>query len=1073
MAKTTSLAKITRPRLPETLPRTRLFRLLDRERKEGSVVWVSGPAGSGKTTLVANYLNARNLSCLWYQADAGDKDIATFFYYMSLAAQKAAPRTRKPLPLLTLEYLQDVPTFSKRYFENICSRLQLPFIMVVDNYQEIPSESLFHKIFQVGVSSMPEGVSVVIISRAEPPPGYATAFATNRMRMLGWEDLRLSSDEAKQIIRIKARRRLPDGTVRSIIEKTQGWAAGIVLMAEQSHAAGGHEEVAGSFTPERIFHYFTSELFDRADEQVQHLLLKTSLLPKFTVSLAEALTGRGGASEILADLTKRYFFTVSRPGSITTYEYHPLFREYLLSRARQSHTPSQFQALQRTAAALLYQDGQIEDAALLFMQGQGWEELAALARSHAHQFISQGRSHTVEEWLNSLPASFRAEDPWLNYWQGICKITIDLQNSRNLLERAFELSKMQKDTAGLYLSWCGIVDSFVYEWGGFMPLDRWITEIEDILKKYPAFPSPEIEARVSYGVFCALMYRQPHHRDIDRWAERAMATVLTSNDVQLKAFISSNLIMYYSWWRGDMARSSVLVDALQERVRSKDISPLLSIIWNASAAADALLNADNARCLSLAESGLKLAEDTGMHIWNFMLFTTCTWATLTMGDIETADRYLRKMSVAMHTGHKGNLFVYHWQMGWKFLCEERFSVALNHQLEGLKVVREGGFTMGCATLLQGAAEALIELGDFSRAKTYLDEAYTIGLSAKSLTFEYQNSWLTALYHLRRGERSKGLSSLGHLLKISRENGIYSHVQWRTKVMTELFTLALEEGVEVEHVQKVIRLHAMAPTEAQLHLDNWPWPVRVYTLGRFVLEHDGKPVMFGAKTPKKPLELLKAVIALGGGDVSEEKIIDALWPEAPGDLAYKSFEMALQRLRKLLCSDKAVRRQEGKLTLDNRFCWTDIAAFEQMADAEQELQNADRKQRGHRKNAAEVEQLEKAIALYKGHLLPTDTREPWLALPRERLRSKFLRLVTKAGEQYEQAGEWKKAIDCFERGLERDPACEEFYQHLMRCHAKLGHRSEAVKVYERCHTALRHSLGLEPSARTQLILASIR
>src|SRR3990172_12098240 len=89
MAKSTSIAKITKPRLPDVLPRTRLFRLLDRTRKTSPVIWVSGPAGSGKTTLIANYLDAKKLSCLWYQADGGDNDIGTFFYYMSLAAKKA------------------------------------------------------------------------------------------------------------------------------------------------------------------------------------------------------------------------------------------------------------------------------------------------------------------------------------------------------------------------------------------------------------------------------------------------------------------------------------------------------------------------------------------------------------------------------------------------------------------------------------------------------------------------------------------------------------------------------------------------------------------------------------------------------------------------------------------------------------------------------------------------------------------------------------------------------------------------------------------------------------------------
>jgi len=223
------------------------------------------------------------------------------------------------------------------------------------------------------------------------------------------------------------------------------------------------------------------------------------------------------------------------------------------------------------------------------------------------------------------------------------------------------------------------------------------------------------------------------------------------------------------------------------------------------------------------------------------------------------------------------------------------------------------------------------------------------------------------------------------------------------------------------------------------------------------------VIFSGKTPKKPLELLKAIIALGGRDVREERLIDELWPEASGDLAYKSFEMALQRLRKLINSDKAIRRQDGLLALDDRYCSTDVWAFERLVSEAEKEGAGDREKRAL---------PEKAIRLYNGHFLPTDARQPWVTLIRERLRSKFLRLVTRAGEQYEKNNEWKKAVECFERGLERDAVCEEFYQRLMICHNKLGHRTEAVKTYQRCRAALLEGLGLEPSSKTEEIHSSL-
>jgi ATP/maltotriose-dependent transcriptional regulator MalT len=68
-----ALAKLTRPKLYDALPRPRLFSLRD-DAATRPITWLSAPPGSGKTTLVASYLDARDLRHLWYQVDVGDAD---------------------------------------------------------------------------------------------------------------------------------------------------------------------------------------------------------------------------------------------------------------------------------------------------------------------------------------------------------------------------------------------------------------------------------------------------------------------------------------------------------------------------------------------------------------------------------------------------------------------------------------------------------------------------------------------------------------------------------------------------------------------------------------------------------------------------------------------------------------------------------------------------------------------------------------------------------------------------------------------------------------------------------------
>jgi len=155
------IAKIACPKITGSTPRPRLFRLLDLC-GEKPVTWLSAPAGSGKTTLVAGHLDARGLPCIWYNSDEGDADLATFFYYMGLAAKKASPRRKAPLPLLTPEYLAGIPAFTRRFFEQLYGRLlsqcQNPAnpasrtkdVIVFDNYQDVPPDSPFHDMIATG-----------------------------------------------------------------------------------------------------------------------------------------------------------------------------------------------------------------------------------------------------------------------------------------------------------------------------------------------------------------------------------------------------------------------------------------------------------------------------------------------------------------------------------------------------------------------------------------------------------------------------------------------------------------------------------------------------------------------------------------------------------------------------------------------------------------------------------------------------------------------------------------------------------------------------------------------------------
>jgi len=248
-----------------------------------------------------------------------------------------------------------------------------------------------------------------------------------------------------------------------------------------------------------------------------------------------------------------------------------------------------------------------------------------------------------------------------------------------------------------------------------------------------------------------------------------------------------------------------------------------------------------------------------------------------------------------------------------------------------------------------------------------------------------------------------------------------------------------------------------------------YPLQIFTLGRFSVARGVEPIRFARKAQHRPLQLLKALIALGGREVGSDRLGMALWPESEGDLAHQSFASTVLRLRQLTGDEKAILLREGRLTLSDRHCWVDATAFERLSAQAESGQKGVEEKDGV---ARQVRLLEKAIALYKGPFLPGETKHPWAVSLRERLRSKFLRAVGTLGRHWENEAEWEKAIDCYRKGIEVDNLAEEFYRHLMICYQRLGRDAEARATYLACRRILSSILGVQPSPKTVAVIEAV-
>jgi LuxR family maltose regulon positive regulatory protein len=236
--------------------------------------------------------------------------------------------------------------------------------------------------------------------------------------------------------------------------------------------------------------------------------------------------------------------------------------------------------------------------------------------------------------------------------------------------------------------------------------------------------------------------------------------------------------------------------------------------------------------------------------------------------------------------------------------------------------------------------------------------------------------------------------------------------------------------------------------------------RVHVLGRFRLFTGNNQVTIPPRL-RKPQELLQALTAFGGTEVSAGVLIDALWPDSEGDAAYHALESALYRLRQLFGARDLVRMEGGKASLNRDQLWVDMWEFEE------ELQ------RPHDPGANGIERIGRLRRIYQGHFLQHETEKPWVLKARQDLRDRLLRAIRDAARECEHARRWEDAATLYRSAIEIDSLNEGLYRGLMLCHQELGDHSEALQAYRRCRELLTRFLGILPNAKTQALYHSVR
>ena len=1060
--KTARLAKFSRPHLPDLVPRNRLHKLLDKSR-ENPIVWVTGPPGSGKTTLVAQYIETFASDSIWYQLDHSDSDIATCFHYLNQAVATPERGSEFHLPIFTPQYLSDLAVFSRRYFREIYSCLDTPFAIVFDNYQEVAKQSRLHDVMQSALQEIPDHGRVIFISRADPPLFTARFMANQQMHLLGWNDLRLTREESDAIIELRDYE-IAESNKQQLYEKTQGWAAGLVLMLEAMRQEGTPVEIPEAFTPQLVFDYLAGEIFRTLTDANKDFLLRTAMLPQVTVSMAMALTGNNDSDSIFKFLNSQdYLVSANRGAGEIVYQYHPLLRDFLINRFQKVMPKKEKLELQKRAATLLEQAGYIEDATRLCIENSEWPDLARLIRDHASAMQEQGRGETLEQWLEELPNETLYADPWLVYWLAACKSAFTQREGRRLYEQAYRMFREQQDVdvCGLFEACAGVLDTVLFDLDDLTLLDSWIAEVEELLVLHPDFPTTDYGARVTYNMYQSLAFRQPFHPDIEIWAGRTYAILQSSTDPsqQVRAAIS---LASSIGWTGRFVKALEIIDLVRGVASAPNVSPFTLITLRYIESIHYMLTGEHEACMDAVRGGVDIANSHGIHTWKNSSLINGVASALGAGNLDLAEDMLEQIDTHALAVRRYDSCLHSYCLAWMAMLKNNALEAYHHMRAALRVVTEVGAPFFVIMIELGLAQILFTCGDDRKGANLLRQIRERAESIDNHLLEFMSFLVYAQIALSHDRKASGLRALKYALGVGREHNFSYTVGWLPREMASLAVAALENGIEVDYVRQLIIRRKLVADDPPWHVTDWPWKVRIQTLGQFALQQISRTSTY--KPRGRPVELLKVAIALGGKGIGIERLTDAMWPNIDADYAHRSFNTTLHRLRKLLGDDHAVVFHDGNLTLDESYFWVDVWAFDRATTAvSANLSNV--------QLMANDEQLislaNKALLLYRGPFM-RDEESSWVINAREHWKSRFVRFVSETAEFLRKFKRLDEAITFLQAALDVEDLAEGIYRQLMLYYEELGRQAECIEVYNRCSKALTARLGVEPSPETRSI-----
>ncbi len=396
----TKLAAPTPP--PNLVERPRLDEVIDTAIADPNVrvLLVSAPAGSGKSTLIASRLASSEAAWGWLQADVADHDPARFWTHVVASLARSVPDIESAVAPAVPGSAVD----ARPLIEGLVNHLTTsgdPVALVVDDYHVISNPAIDQGLEQL-IELAPGCFTLVLCTRIDPPLRLSRLRVRGHLVEIRAGDLRFEVQEASTLLRQRGATPL-ERHVDALCERTEGWAAGLVLASMSLADSPDADAFVAAFQGDDrlVADYLTDEFLSGVSPEDRHRLVRTSILDRLTGPLVDALGDTTDGAAWLRELAARNQLLISLDRTGTWFRYHHLLGDLLRLEAG-NLSDHELEELHRRAGSWLRRHGLPHDAVEHYTRSGDHHEAADLIYDEATELLNGGQLATLKHQIARL-----------------------------------------------------------------------------------------------------------------------------------------------------------------------------------------------------------------------------------------------------------------------------------------------------------------------------------------------------------------------------------------------------------------------------------------------------------------------------------------------------------------------------------------------------------------------------------------------------------------------------------------------------------------------------------------------